>query len=1184
MIPGRMAQRWFRLGLPVLVLLLSAWLADGVCAETPARGEAAAADRAAIAAAGDEAAADSAAIAAASDEAAADSAATPEAGPDPWDVEDPGIPGDTLSFVATEGAWISLDVSPAGDRIVFDLLGDLYTLPIEGGEATAISRGLSHEIQPRWSPDGKRIAFTSDRGGGDNVWIMNADGTDRAPLTKESFRLLNGPAWHPSGDYIVARKHFTSGRSLGAGEMWLYRVPEGGAGVQLTERRNDQQDAGEPVFSPDGDFLYWSEDMSGGSSFQYNKDPNGTIYVIRRLELATGEVQDLVRLPGGAVRPQPSPDGRSLAFVRRVRTATVLSLYDLATGEVRDLWDGLSRDQQETWAIFGVYPGFDWTPDGAALVIWAQGRLWRVAADDGSRLEIPFRAPVELPRLETLRFPQTIGAETFPVRVVRWPQVTPDERWVVFEALGKLYRREVRRTDTDSRAEAGAGQEAGSGADVGKGSPRLVLGPPERLTTQEGELELAPALSADGREVVYTTWDDEKGGRVRVVPVKGGRPRELVSWPGHYASARYAPDGRSLLVERVGGDVYRGSLWDEEPGIYLFALGSRRRDGGQESGEGVGARDAAVHGERGQLVTREGRSPRFSRDGSRIFFIASEGEQTALVSVDRIGSDRRVHATSAYATDFVLSPDERFLAFEELWKTYVVPFPLSARRVEVSPSMASLPVRALGGPAGTYLSWSAAGDRVRWSLGPELYEQRVADLYVTAGDSTGTAGSTGLVSLGLGWEERSDAPATDLWLVGGRVLPMTTAEPTVIEDGVVHVVGTRIAAVGSRAELPVPPGAQVIDVTGTTVLPGLVDVHAHTGSSGDRIHAEQSWAFLANLAFGVTTTHDPSNDTQMIFASSERVRSGRMLGPRIFSTGTILYGADGGFKTVIDGYDDARDAVARTQAWGAFSVKSYNQPRREQRQMVLRAARELGVLVVPEGGSTFHHNLTHLVDGHTTLEHAIPVAPLYDPELRLLSGGTAYTPTLIVGYGGMFGENYWYQETEVWKDERLLRFVPRSIVDPRARRRTMAPLDEYHHLDLARGAAEVVRRGGLVQVGAHGQMQGIGVHWEIWMFEQGGMTAYEALRAATWMGAKALGLEAEIGTLEPGKLADLIVVEGDPLTDLRRTREVRNTMVGGRLYDARTLAEIAPVARPLPAGPRLEAVPAHALGRLCHCH
>jgi imidazolonepropionase-like amidohydrolase len=339
------------------------------------------------------------------------------------------------------------------------------------------------------------------------------------------------------------------------------------------------------------------------------------------------------------------------------------------------------------------------------------------------------------------------------------------------------------------------------------------------------------------------------------------------------------------------------------------------------------------------------------------------------------------------------------------------------------------------------------------------------------------------------------------------------------------------------------------------------------------VYPQQQWSWLANLAFGVTTTHDPSNNSEMIFAESELQLQGKNLAPRVFSTGTILYGADGSFKTVINKYEDAVSAIKRTTAWGAFSVKSYNQPRREQRQMVIKAAHELGVMVVPEGGSTLHYNMTHYLDGHTTVEHCVPVAPLYEPELQLMSKSkTGYTPTLIVGYGGIMGENYWYQHFNVWENERLAHFVPRAVLDSRSRRRPMAPESEYHQFAVSKTATDILHRGGIVELGAHGQLQGLGAHWELWMLQQGGMTNHEALRCATWMGAKAIGLDHKLGSIQPGLLADLIVIDGDPIKDIRQSENILYTMINGRLYNAKTLDQIAPEVKPLPTGPNLQGV------------
>tara|TARA_B100000949_G_scaffold228732_1_gene236687 strand:- start:1891 stop:2934 length:1044 start_codon:yes stop_codon:yes gene_type:complete len=324
---------------------------------------------------------------------------------------------------------------------------------------------------------------------------------------------------------------------------------------------------------------------------------------------------------------------------------------------------------------------------------------------------------------------------------------------------------------------------------------------------------------------------------------------------------------------------------------------------------------------------------------------------------------------------------------------------------------------------------------------------------------------------------------------------------------------------------------------------------------------------MANLAFGVTTSHDPSNNTTMVFTNSEMISAGLKLGPRLFSTGTILYGAESTNKAIVDDYDDAERHLARMRAVGAFSVKSYNQRRRDARQMIIQAGRNLEMMVVPEGGSLIYYNMTMVLDGHTGVEHALPVPVVYNDLAQLFGqSSTGYTPTLVVGYGGLGGENYWYERTNVWENERLLTFVPRDVVDPLSRRRIIAAGDEdYNHIRISRGAKAIQDAGGLVTLGAHGQMQGLGAHWELWMLEQGGMTQVEALKAATINGARYLGLDDALGSVEVGKLADLLVLDGDPLEDLRNTESLSMVMLNGRLYDALTLNEIGnhPAERPL---------------------
>jgi imidazolonepropionase-like amidohydrolase len=384
----------------------------------------------------------------------------------------------------------------------------------------------------------------------------------------------------------------------------------------------------------------------------------------------------------------------------------------------------------------------------------------------------------------------------------------------------------------------------------------------------------------------------------------------------------------------------------------------------------------------------------------------------------------------------------------------------------------------------------------------------------------------------------------------------------VIDDGVVLVEGNRIAAVGPHGSVEIPKDAKVIDVAGKTIVPGLVDVHAHGSQGENGFIPQDNWLHYATLSFGVTTVHDPSNDTATIFTAAEMARAGTITAPRIFSTGTILYGARAPFKAVIDSLDDARSHLRRMKAVGAISVKSYNQPRRDQRQQVVAAARELQMMVVPEGGSLFMHNMTMVVDGHTGVEHAIPIARGYD-DVEQLWGSTSvgYTPTTGVGYGGLWGENYWYAHTNVFEHERLRTFVPPARIDSRARRRLLASKGDWNHFEVAELTHQLAQAGVSVNLGAHGQREGLAAHWELWMFVQGGMTPHEALRAGTLNGARYLGLDRDIGSSEPGKLADLAVIDGDPLADIRVSENVAYTMVNGRLFDAQTMNEIAPKAR-----------------------
>lgn len=1043
-----------------------------------------------------------------------------------WDVNSP--PGDgwnwkDVKFTTNEGTWMNLDVSPDGKTLVFDMLGDIYTMPIAGGKASVLRSGIAWESQPRFSPDGKKILFTSDAGGGDNCWTMNVDGTDAKQITKEDFRLLNNGVWIDD-QYIVARKHFTSGRSLGAGEMWMYHIT-GGEGLQLTERKNDQQDVNEPSVSPaeGGRYVYFSEDMYPGGSFQYNKDPNSQIFVIRRYDRQEGKIEDVITGPGGATRPQISNDGNLLAYIKRVRTKTVLYIHDLRTGEEWPIFDQLSKDQQEAWTIFGTYPGFDWMPTDNEIVIQGLGKIWRVPVGLGVEkpakvVEIPFTVDVEMKVAETVRPRQKAFTENMDVKVVRQAVTSPDGKYVVFNAIGKLWKQDLPNGKVEE----------------------LTL--TDRGGTKQGGFEFEPAFSPDGKTIAYVTWDDEAMGSIRMVSPATKQSYILTKEKGIYRTPAFSPDGMWVVYQKEDGNSHQGYTHSKEPGIYLMPA-------------------VPVEGKEGEpkLLTPNGSYPQFSADGKRVFYQKGGYLFGSLVksmeSVDLNGEDKKEHFDGKYTQRYVISPDNNWVAWSELYKVYVAPFPKTGKKVGLTSGTKAVPVAQVAKDAGINIHWSADSKTLHWTLGNEYFSDELTERFKFLEGSLDSLPPMDSVGLKINLTLPMDKPQGLVAFTNARIITMEGN--SVIEKGTVLVEGNVIREVGARVS--VPRNAKVIDCTGKTIMPGIIDAHAHSGNFRYGLSPQKQWEYYANLAYGVTTMHDPSANTEMVFANSELIKSGNMVGPRLFSTGTILYGADGDFKAVINSLDDAKSALRRTAAYGAFSVKSYNQPRRNQRQQVMQAARELGIQVTPEGGSFFYHNLSMVVDGHTTVEHNIPVVPLYKDVTTLWAATKTHnTPTLVVNYGSVSGEYYWYQHTNVWEKERLLAFTPRGVVDSRARHRTMIPEEEYEngHILTSKSLKKLTDAGVKINLGAHGQLQGLGAHWELWMLQQGGMTNLEALRCATINGAISLGMDEQIGSIKPGKLADLIVLDKNPLQDIRNSEFVKYTMVNGRLYDAATMNEI----------------------------
>ncbi len=1024
-----------------------------------------------------------------------------------WDVNNPPGNFKEVEITTDEGTWMNLDISPDGNTIAFDLLGDIYTIPIAGGEATCLRSGLAWEVQPRWSPDGTKILFTSDVAGGDNIWYMDANGENAKQITKESFRLLNNAVWMPNGDYIIARKHFTSTRSLGAGEMWMYHI-SGGEGIQITKRKNDQQDVNEPCVSSDGRYMYYSEDIYPGGYFQYNKDPNDQIFAIYRYDFEKGETKKILGGPGGACRPQISHDGKKLAYVRRVREKSVLFITELDTGLDYPIYDDLSKDQQEAWTTFGIYTGFSWTPDDKNIVIWAKGKIKRINISNKNVSEIPFKVEAKHKMMETVQFENKAFEDEFELKVLRNVTTSPDGKDILFSALGKIY--------------------------LAKNGKK-----PKRLTTQTNDFEAEPSFSPDGKKVVYVSWNDENLGELRTYNLKTNIVKKISDQPGLYRTPQFSKDGNKITYRKESGNGHQGYSYNINSGIYMM-----NADGSEI-----------------EFIVAEGEGPQFSKDDKFIFYTVGGFTMGSIKkSFKKYNLEKKkseVIFNTSYTTNFVPSPDNKWVAFTELHKVYIAAMPDTGKPFGLSAKTKAVPVAQVARDAGINLHWSVDSKKLHWTLGNEYFTDRLDNRFLFLNNELDSLPPIDTIGQKISLKVKMDKPKGKIALRGADIITMKNEQ--IIKNGTILIEDNKIKYVGNSDGLRLGGDTKVIDVSGKTIMPGLIDVHAHLGAFRDGISPQKHWEYYANLAYGVTTTHDPSVKTEITFAQSEMVKAGEMVGPRIFSTGTILYGADGDFKAVINNLDDAKSALRRTQAFGAFSVKSYNQPRRDQRQQVIEGARQLGIRVVPEGGSFFYHNMTMIADGHTSVEHNIPVAPLYDDVVQFWAHSkTSNTPTLIVNYGAVNGEYYWYQNTEVWKKDRLLRYTPRALVDSRSRHRTMIPQEEYEngYILTSKSLKKLNDAGVNVNLGAHGQLQGLGAHWELWMLQQGGMSNYEALKCATINGAELIGMEKELGTLEVGKLADLIVLDANPLEDIQNTEHVRYTMINGRLYDTETMNEV----------------------------
>lgn len=1045
-------------------------------------------------------------------------AATTPAAAQEWDITQPRGETREISFTTTEGTWMSVDLSPDGRWMLFDLLGHVYRMPADGGDAENLTgdSGLALNIHPVYSPDGSEIAFISDRLGQNNLWIMGADGSDpRAVFTDMDIRAME-PVWTPDSEYIVVRQTSMGGGGLFEYGLFMYHT-DGGGGIELVPYTIEMP--GWPSVSPDGRYLYFHQFV--GTPLPYGgQDSSVGDFQLRRLEFATGEITPITQgrsaqqgrlTSGGAFAPEVSPDGRFLAFGRRIPDGlleyrghvfgprTGLWLRDLESGAERLIMDPVEWDMtQEITRAGPVLPRYSWSADGSRIHLSQGGGIRVLDVVDGRVSTIPFRADVRRTISEMAYGERAIPEDSFQARFPRWPTASPDGSLIAFEAVGRIWVQ-----------------------DASGGEPR-------RLTPDgfAAGFEYAPAWSPDGSSIAFVTFDWAEGGHLWLIPADGaGSAQQVSAGAGEYMNPVWSPDGSEIVAARGSGATARGralvhNAWQD---LVRFPVGG---------GEAV------------TVVRHPGSAPPLASygPGGRIYF----AEGGTLVSVNAAGADRREHVGLPPVWEVAVSPDGARVAFVTVGDIFVAPVPPARSEGEV-PTIArrggSLPVTRVTTDGGLFPRWRSE----------KVLEFGGGARYATHDVGTGETSSTELrltVSRNL--------PEGSVAVANARVITLDDAG--VIERGAVVTSGGRITCVG---ECDASGADHVIDATGRTVIPGWIDVHGHHNRESMQLVPERGFEHAVYLAYGVTTTRDPAASSINTWAAKDLVQAGRKIGPRIYATGEILTAGDEPFKADVDTREEADNQAARLQRWGAESVKQYLQPNRRRAQWLVDAGRQRGMVVTSEGGNfDISHNIGLVMDGHAGFEHALVQFPIYSDVARFLGHAEfQYSPTVVVGGSAPWSEEYFFQREDTWLDEKARQWIPWRQLIPHARRRMTRPETDYGFAIVAEGLADVIAAGGYGGIGSHGQQHGPASHWEVWMYAEA-LGPQGALEVASVHGAHILGLRDELGSITPGKWADLMVLGSNPLDDIENTLDIELVMKDGIVYEAETLDQVWPEARP----------------------
>ncbi|MBM4186225.1 MAG: amidohydrolase family protein [Gemmatimonadetes bacterium] len=933
------------------------------------------------------------------------------------------------------------------------------------------------------------------------IWTVPAVGGRATPLTDE-LGDARQPAWSPDGRRIA----FQSYRD---GTWHVWSVAADGSG--LRRHSTGEYDHREPAWSPDGRSLIVASDRAGN-------------YDVWRLDIATGEVEQLTDDPADDFGPHVRGDG-AIVFVTTRRSGPGIWLLD--------------RGVATPWArVDGQVAAPAFSKDGRTVT-------FNLFSNNQSRLMVANQGEEPRPVSEP-------GGDAFPFRA-SW--LGPGD--LLYTGDGQL-----RRVALDGTSNGAVPFEAR--LEFTRPSYRRAVPRFDDIAPVPVRGIASPTIAPDGRSFVFAALGD-------LWSLADGAVTRLTDSPAVETDPQFARDGRHLVyASDLGGtmdlwlrDMATGATRPLTANTGGAALPAWTPDGTQvvfqvQRGLGTEIQAVAVATGAVSVIRRNLFQPSrvsFSPDG-RVLAVTAlkanstkyrEGRNDLLLLDATGGGDRWVtlpggRGIGARGIDGpAWSPDGRQLAFIMdglLWRMPVTP----------NGTPAGPPIR-LSNELANSVSWTRDATTIGYQATDGLRAVAVATGAVTP------------YSVPLTW--RRSNPKGRIVIHAGRLWDGHGDRARANVD--IVVVGHRIAqVVPHRAALHT---GRVVDASAQTVLPGLADAHAHLGfGTGEALG--RTW-----LAYGVTTIRDPASDPFQIRERREAVESGRRVGPRELATGRIFDGERiyYGFNNAIAAGGQLELELARAAELRFDLIKTYVRLPDVVQRRIVEVAHRHGIPVsshelypaVAYGTDHVEH-----IRGTSRRGYSPKVTALYrsyqDVTALLTSSGMSITPTIGIqgGFAALVAK-----DPSLLDDPRLLiAYGPEYVANLKRPASVSGPFAPNLAGIASQGETvrRVVRGGGRVIAGTDAPIvpYGLSLLTELQHYVEGGLTPVEALKTATSGFAAAMGLEAELGSVAPGRLADLTIVEGDPLERIADLRRTWGVIKNGRVY---RLGELLATARP--AGP-----------------